>query len=114
MGAVVPPGPHGALILRRAGPDASAAIRASRLAASIASDLGDAFEGRRLAGRALDHAQATVAAALTTIDRLADEGWRSILGDQPGRAEQLRLGEESVAERTEPFDALAEALAAVG
>jgi hypothetical protein len=114
VGAVVPPRPHGALILRRAGPDAAAAIKASRLSAAISSELGESFEGQRLAGRAQEHAEATVAAALATIERLADEGWRSILGDQPGRAEQLRLGAESVAERTETFDPLAEALAAVG
>ena len=77
-----------ALVLRAAdlGPDdALAAARAAR-----AASLRLGRRGRRdparvpLAGVALEHARGMVAAALETLERLADEGWRTIAGDPPG------------------------------
>jgi len=67
-----------------------------------------------LAGLALDHARATVTAAVATLDLLTDRGWRSVLGDSPEGQDQARLGADSVAERTETFDPFAAALASVG
>jgi hypothetical protein len=53
-----------------------------------------------------------VAAAMTTIERLADLGWRAVVGDpprSPGRARggTWAIGGDAVAERTEAFDPLA-------
>jgi hypothetical protein len=55
-----------------------------------------------------------VAAAIATLEHLADEGWRAVLGDPPDAADRVRIGADSVAERTEPFDPLDLALAALG
>jgi hypothetical protein len=55
-----------------------------------------------------------VTAAVATLDVLADHGWRSVLGDSPDGQDQVRLGADSVAERTETFDPFAIALAAAG
>jgi hypothetical protein len=65
-------------------------------------------------GVALEHAQATVAAAIATLEHLADDGWRSVLGDQAGRPDDVWLGADSVAERTESFDPFDDPLAAIG
>ena len=88
-------------MLRRGGDDAARAISGSRLAATVTRDLAGIARagGPRRAG--LDHAKATVAAALATLERLADDGWRAVLGDPLQGAENVRLGEDSVAERTE-------------
>jgi hypothetical protein len=114
VAAVAPAGPDAALILRRASGDTARSIAASRLAAAVTAQLGTAREPAALAGVALDHARATVAAAVATLERLADDGWRSVLGDPPDSGDRVRLGADSVAERTETFDPLEVALAAVG
>jgi hypothetical protein len=53
-------------------------------------------------------------AALETLERLSDLGWRAVVGDPPrivGRTRDGRapwaIGGDAVAERTESFDALA-------
>ncbi|HLO34616.1 MAG TPA: hypothetical protein VK194_00975 [Candidatus Deferrimicrobium sp.] len=71
-------------------------------------------EPRIPAGVALEHARATAAAALRTLDRLADDGWRAVIGDGPADATELRLGADAIAERSEPFDPLGAELARVG
>jgi hypothetical protein len=114
VAAVAPGGPENALILRRAGRDTARAIAASRLAAGVAAELASARESSALAGVALDHARATVTAAVATLERLADDGWRSVLGDPPDAGERVRLGVDTVTERTESFDPLEVALATVG
>jgi hypothetical protein len=111
--AVAPAQGGSGLVLRRAGPDAKRSIAASRLAASVAAELATARSPGELAGVALDHATRTVDAAVATLDLLADEGWRSILGDPPDSADRVRIGADSVAERTESFDPLEVALAAL-
>ena len=45
-------------------------------------------------------------AALETLDRLADEGWRTVAGDPPGRP-RSRDGRDAATERTESFDPFA-------
>jgi hypothetical protein len=99
-------------ILRRA-PSASD-IRATRTAASVAGELAASFEPPVLRGLALDHARATAAAALRTLDQLADDGWRAVIGDGPAEALDLRLGADAVAERSDPFDPLGGELSRVG
>jgi hypothetical protein len=99
-------------ILRRS-PSASE-IRATRVGATVAADLAASMEPRVLAGLALEHARATAAAALRTLDRLADDGWRAVIGDGPAGATDIRLGADAVAERSESFDPLGAELGRVG
>jgi hypothetical protein len=80
----------------------------------VAAELASARNPGELAGVALEHATRTVEAAVATLERLADEGWRSVLGDPPDAADRVRIGADSVAERTESFDPLESALAALG
>jgi hypothetical protein len=47
-----------------------------------------------------------VAAAVSTLERIADLGWRAVLGDPPGGSGPW-LGADAMAERTESFDPLA-------
>ena len=58
-----------------------------------------------------EHAKGIVAAALATLDTLADRGWRALVGDPPSGApadgRRRALGGDAVAERTESFDPLA-------
>ena len=54
--------------------------------ASVAADLAAAIEPAVLAGPRPDHARATAEAALRTLDRLADDGWRAVIGDGPADA----------------------------
>jgi D-lysine 5,6-aminomutase alpha subunit-like protein len=112
--AAVAPAVGAAVILRRPGEDAGRAVTASRLGANVGRELADSIDPPALRGPALEHARATVAAATTTLERLADDGWRAVLGDPLQGPERVRLGEDSVAERTESFDPLSRALAAVG
>jgi hypothetical protein len=107
LSGVMPSGTAAALILRRpAGGPMKPVVLASRAAATVAGELGVALGERRLEGFALDHARSVVAAAIRTLERLDDVGWRSVLGDAPGGGERLRLGADAVVERSEPFDAL--------
>ena len=57
-----------------------------------------------LTGVALEHARGMVAVALATLDRLGDQGWRTIAGDPPAGIRARPTRHEMVAERTEPFD----------
>jgi hypothetical protein len=114
VAAVAPPSGASGVILRRPGEDAARAITSTRLAAGVTTELAGSLEPPSLGGPALDHAKATVAEALTTLERLAEDGWRAVLGDSLQGPERVRLGEDSVAERTETFDPFGRALAAVG
>jgi hypothetical protein len=105
LAAAVLPGRSGTAAVVRRAPSA-AAIRATRVAAGVAADVSDAVEPRRLAGPALAHARATAEAALRTLERLADDGWRAVIGDGPADAADIRLGADAVAERSDGFDPL--------
>jgi hypothetical protein len=59
-----------------------------------------------LEGAAAAHAEGMLAAAAATLERLADRGWRAILGDRLDSAPR-GLGADAVAERTEAIDPLA-------
>jgi hypothetical protein len=111
VGAIQPGAATVAVIRQR--PD-QRTIRSSRLAAIVAGELGTAYETGVLAGAALGHARATVEAALRTLERLADDGWRAVVGDGPGGALDARLGADAVAERSDTFDPLARELSRVG
>lgn len=114
VAAIAPPGPLCTLVLRRSTPGAAAAVRSSRMSAAVAADLDGVSAAPQLAGIGLEHARATVTAAVTTLERLANDGWRSVLGEQPRRPDRIRLGADTVAERTEAFDPFEDALATVG
>jgi len=105
-----------ALVLRTTdvGPrDAAGWARTARAAARVSADAAAATVPGPLHGVALDHARGMVAAALLTLDRLADHGWRTVAGDAPA-GHRARGGRDVVAERTESFDPLATLLARRG
>jgi hypothetical protein len=82
--------------------DATAWARTARAAARVSADVAGATVSGPLHGIALDHARGMIAAALLTLERLADGGWRTVAGDPP--AGTRSRGREVVAERTESFD----------
>ena len=99
-----------ALVLRTADvrPDAAVPwVKTARAAARVAADVAAASAPGALTGTALDHARGMVASALVTLDRLADEGWRTVAGERPAG---LRGGREVVAERTDAFDPITAAI----
>jgi hypothetical protein len=101
-----------ALVLRNsdARPDDAAAwTRSARAAARVSADAAGATVPGSLRGVASEHARGMVAAALLTLDRLADQGWRTVAGD-PAAAMRARTGRDVVAERTESFDPVSAAL----
>jgi hypothetical protein len=79
----------------------------------VAAALAASTEPSVLAGAALEHARLTAAAALRTLDRLADDGWRAVIGDGPADAIDLRIGADAVAERSDPFDPLGRELGGI-
>jgi hypothetical protein len=106
LAAVLSSAGDAALVIRRPREGAMRpAVLATRAAAAVASDMAASSTGGRLDGPALDHARATVAAAVATLERLADTGWRAVLGDAAGRPTP-RIGADAVGERTETFDPL--------
>jgi D-lysine 5,6-aminomutase alpha subunit-like protein len=112
LSGVLPPGTATAVIMRR--PIAGSmrtGLAAGRAAVSVGAELATAHGGRGLEGIALEHARGVVAAAIRTLERLGDIGWRSVLGEAPGGGERIRIGADAVAERSEGFDAIARDLA---
>jgi len=105
-----------ALILRTADArpeDATAWARTARAAAVVSADVASATDPGALHGVALDHAKGMIAAALVTLERLADHGWRTVAGDPPAGM-RSRTGHDVVAERTESFDPIGPLLARRG
>ena len=85
----------------------SGSNRAARAASLVSADVAEATRQGPLAGVALDHARGMVAAALETLERLSDEGWRTIAGDPPNQARPRSGAFDAATERTEPFDPFA-------
>ena len=105
-----------ALVLRTADArpeDATAWARTARAAAGVSADVAGATVPGALHGVALDHARGMIAAALDTLERLADHGWRTVAGDPPPGM-RSRTGRDVVAERTESFDPFTSLLARRG
>ncbi len=99
-----------ALVLRAADfrpDDAALAARAARAASLVSADVALATAPAALTGVALEHARGMVSAALATLDRLGDHGWRTVAGDPPSGVRARPTRHEMVAERTEPFDPFA-------
>ncbi|HEX8940735.1 MAG TPA: lysine 5,6-aminomutase subunit alpha [Candidatus Limnocylindrales bacterium] len=94
-----------ALVLRRV---EAGSLSATAWGTRAAAELAVASAAARpagLVGPAREHADAALAAAVATLQRLADEGWPAVLG--PASPPPDRLGSDAVAERTDAFDPLA-------
>ncbi len=111
VAATQPGGATAAVIRYR--PDGRA-LRGARVSALVAGQLAGTRVEAPLAGSALAHARATADAALRTLERLADDGWRAVIGDSPADGSTSRFGADAVAERSESFDPLARELSRVG
>ncbi|HYH92025.1 MAG TPA: lysine 5,6-aminomutase subunit alpha [Candidatus Saccharimonadales bacterium] len=96
-----------AIVMRHTAADARRSAGEARAGATVAADLAATSPPGPLEGLAADHARATVEAALTTLERLTDRGWRGLVGEGPSRGRRPALGGDAVAERTESFDPLA-------
>jgi len=94
------------LVMRRIHTDGRRAALEGRAVATVAGELSSVSPAGPLAGVAAEHASAMVAAALATLDLLADLGWRAVVGDGPASDGLGSLGGDAVAERTESFDPL--------
>ena len=101
------------VVMRRAHADARRAASEGRAAGVTAAEVAEVSAAGPLSGAAEAHASAMVAAALATVDRLADLGWRAVVGDQPSRRDRgegpvarVAIGGDAVTERTETFDPL--------
>ena len=75
-----------------------------RSGATVAAEVAAATEPGALSGLALDHARSMIGAALITLERLADRGWRTVAGEGVGAGRESARGHDAVAERTEAFD----------
>ncbi len=100
------------LIMRRVHVDGRRAAAEGRAATGVGADLVAVSSAGPLGGAAEAHAAALVDAALGTLERIADLGWRAVVGDSPGQLDHggavpRALGGDAVAERTESFDPLA-------
>ncbi len=108
LGAVLPlAGPSG-LIVRTSGIEAAhESVVSTRAAAAVALETAGSLGPLRPRGAALTAARATVAAAVSTLERIVAAGWPSIRGETLGSPGRGRLGADAVVERAEPFDPLA-------
>lgn len=111
VAAVQPAGATAAVVRRR--PDRRT-IASTRVASIVAAEVGAAHVMGPLTGSALAHARATAEAALRTLERLADDGWRSVIGVGPADRAESGIGADAVVERTDPFDPLGRELARAG
>jgi D-Lysine 5,6-aminomutase TIM-barrel domain of alpha subunit len=112
LAGVVPAGGATTLVTRT--PTAGSmrtVVAGSRAAVTVGAELAGNLAARGLEGVALEHARGVVTAAIRTLERLADVGWRSVLGEAPGGGERVRIGADAVAERSEGFDAISRDLA---
>jgi hypothetical protein len=96
------------IVMRRA-TERAAAIHAeetTRAAASLAAEIPEEPGAALLRPSVLERAEALLAAAESTLDDLADQGWQAVLGAPIGGQELDRLGADAVVESSEAFDPL--------
>lgn len=100
-----------AVVIRNApASELGSAVDATRATAALAAELA-ATPAEALSRPAVAaHAAALLAAAESTLERLRDAGWSSVLGMPLGGAGRPRLGASAVTEKTESFDTLVAAL----
>ena len=96
-----------ALVRQRAAPHPGEVARRARAATQVAAEVASATEPRPRIGSAHDYATAMVAAAVQTLERLADEGWRVVAGDAGTGLGSMRAGRGAVIDRGDAFDPLA-------
>ena len=95
---------EGSVIGRRATvAELPAIAEQTRAAASIAAELAPA-RGAAQVETVAAQAGGLLAAAETTLRRLADDGWRTVLGEPLGGPGRDRLGADAVVDRSEAFD----------
>jgi hypothetical protein len=82
----------------------AASVRVARAASLVAGDVALATVPGELRGVALDHARGMVAAAIATLDRLGDHGWRTVAGDPPPGTRAPFAASDAATERSEAFD----------
>lgn len=105
LGAALPvAGPDGLIVRRATATGAGRAVAETRALGEVAADVAGTYGPVDPRGVALDHARATVAAAIATLEALASDGWGSVLGSPLDRPGIGRLGADAVVERTEAFD----------
>jgi hypothetical protein len=93
------------LIIRGASPrDAAAVVADARAAAAVGGGGRGAVAYGGLTGAARTHAEASIRAGIETLEALANEGWRAVIGDPMGGPDRERLGADAVVERSEPYD----------
>ena len=99
------------VVMRRHHADPRRAAAEGRAAALTAAEVAAVSTPGELSGAAEAHASAMIAAAMSTLERLSDLGWRAVVGDPPrhgeGAGARRAIGGDAVAERTEAFDPLA-------
>ena len=99
------------VVMRRHHADPRRAAAEGRAAALTAAEVAAVSTPGELSGAAEAHASAMIAAAMSTLERLSDLGWRAVVGDPPRHGEgaggRRAIGGDAVAERTEAFDPLA-------
>ena len=103
-------GPSAIVVRRAPASELGPLVEATRATAALVAELA-ANPSEVLARPAVvAHAAALLAAAVTTLERLGDAGWSSVLGVPLGGAGRTLLGADAVTESTEAFDPLAAAL----
>jgi hypothetical protein len=93
-----------ALVRQRPSRHPAEVARRARAATEVAAEVAASSDARPLTGPALEYATSVVAAAVRTLERLENDGWRVVSGDDHGSG---RLGRGAVTDRTDPFDPLA-------
>jgi hypothetical protein len=107
VGACLPYAGRAAFVLTRAGADRAATVRRTRAVAGVAADVAGIVGATVPAGPARDHARAMVEAAIATLERLGNAGWRAVAGDPPGGS---RGSWNTVIDRGDAFDPFADSL----
>jgi len=93
-----------ALVRQRPSRNAGEVARRARAATEVAAEIAASSEARPLTGRALEYATSVVVAAVRTLERLENDGWRVVSGEDHGSG---LLGRGAVVDRSDPFDPLA-------
>ena len=104
VGASLPYAGASAFVLTRSGGDPATAARRARAATTVAGEVASVLGDRMPGGDAVLHARAMVTAAVTTLEQIADDGWRAVAGDPPPAGSASRSGRRAVMDRGDWFD----------
>ena len=110
LGASLPFAGSSAFIVQRSGPDPADVVRRTRASSEVAAEVAAAIRPVTLTGGAIEHARAMVAAAVATVEQIADLGWRSVVGEPPPGQSRGRPVRTTV-DRGDAFDPFAAGLA---